>query len=93
MAKHAPGPWEIYEYPPAMVHNRCPSFGILTVVDHCNIAYIYYPNIGKEEARADANLISAAPDMKEVCDVLIKEGDVQKAIDMAILAIDKAEGK
>lgn len=47
-------------------------------------------NIATDE---DAHLIKATPDLYAACAELIRGGDLQKAIDLARLALDLADGK
>ncbi len=49
--------------------------------------YISYP----EERDKNAALISAAPDLLAACEAIIVDGDVDKAIHLATLAIRKAK--
>lgn len=91
MTKHTPAPWEIFTIAsPAGRSSR-----IFAKVNDEDIAHI-----PKEWNQANAHLIAAAPELLEALKDLVKANSirmgrsaVQLRMDLAIEAINKAEGK
>ena len=90
MSKHTPGPWEIqtttglqiYITQPQNILNRKPGF----------YAEVRRFTTNVDEVKANANLIAAAPDLLEACEIALASDDrnVQHVLRSAIA---KAKGE
>lgn len=100
MSKHTPGPWDYgWEIQP----NGCPTVGHKGLMV-CIVAHSAKDPEQRETAFADANLISAAPDLLEAlehCEMRLTAmvgmtdfcaNEIQRSIDIARAAISKAKG-
>jgi hypothetical protein len=103
-AQHTPGPWEFAEWN-AGINNR-PGYGIMAEHGSLNVTVHTRKPKGDgfndvdctDQAKADAALIAAAPDLLEALEVMISDfGDYPaserpcRAFDLAYAAIKKAK--
>lgn len=59
-AKHTPGPWKVVEHDQIQVHGEKRAFV-------CRTGQRWAATVIAERARANAHLISATPELREVC--------------------------
>ncbi len=99
--KHTKGPWEIIPFieSDAEILIRASNYR------HC--VYAYFARIGgtSDEMKANAHLITAAPDLLDACKIVLERLDKDNAhlqrnkgampleMDVLVAAIAKAEGK
>ncbi len=98
MSKHTPGPWGIFDIDHCAV-GECENTDILgravAVTTHHAVNPFY--GIEYEEAKVNARLIAAAPDLLKACKALLKSFDcaaehsIGKSRKLANAAIAKAE--
>ena len=88
MSKHTPGPWAFYTEPQP---NGCPIVGARGLMV-CMLAHTVNQPEQRGEALANARLISAAPEMWEVC-IAIANGYKHKGEELALAAIAKVKGE
>ena len=86
MAKHSPGPWEVIEYRGSQGHDCIGVSG----------PQLMCASVNREDGRADAQLISAAPDLLAACraalaDLIASASDDGEVADALYAAIRKAE--
>lgn len=69
MIKHTPGPWH---YGDEHVNRR--EFNCFSIGNGaCSVAQVaVYPAISRDEAKANARLIAAAPDLLEACQTMLR---------------------
>ena len=92
---HTKGPWEISDESGLVDGCACIE-AVSGVVAHVEL-WEHEDEETMQTAIDNARLISAAPDLYAACNMLIRGADdgdkIQRAIDLAIIAIDKAEGR
>ena len=90
MAKHTPGPWHVGMKPGPIVYGE----------DGAQVAPLHVPMVPKEENRANARLIAAAPELLEALENLLEHVENRDALGAywadpmaARAAIAKAKGE
>ena len=92
--KHTPGPWTMHP----RFDDGAEVRALLAPVAWCGVATTVGSSgdqsIDAAEARANARLIAAAPDLLEACERLLNGGwpHAEKDIELACSAIAKAKG-
>lgn len=85
--KHTPGPW-IVRYQKE-IH---PSDTKQSQIAIDSLDNDFCDGVPKEEWRANANLIAAAPELLEACEYALKHAPNVSVVNKLSKAIDKAEG-
>jgi dihydrodipicolinate synthase/N-acetylneuraminate lyase len=93
--KHTPGPWIFWRF--GTGDDKCQDFGVAADVDGNKIVIAHC--FGKQsddfaaDARANATLIAAAPDMYEALQWIVENADEDSVVSAAKAALAKARGE